>query len=58
MKNKAESLSSESSVPSVARSSVPPQQELNKIQQLEIMLESGEDFLIKIFNCSSATCLV
>ena len=48
MKNKAEKISAESSVPSVARSSLPPQQELNEIQQLEIMLESGE--------LSSATC--
>ena len=47
MENKAENLSAEASVPSVSKSSLPPQQKLNKIQRLEVMLESGENCLIK-----------
>ena len=48
MENKAENLSIEASVPSVSKSSLPPQQELNEIQWLEVMLESGEFFWLKI----------
>ena len=47
MENKAENLSAEASVPSVSKSSLPPRQKLNKIQRLEVMLESGENCLIK-----------
>ena len=47
MENKAENLSTEASVPSVSKNSLPPQQELNEIQWLQVMLESGEFFLIK-----------
>ena len=32
MENKAENLSTEASVPSVSKNSLPPQQELNEIQ--------------------------
>ena len=44
MENKAENLSTEASVPSVSKSSLPPQQELNEIQWLEVMLENGDFF--------------
>ena len=47
MENKAENLSDEASVLSVSKIYLPPQQELHEIQWLEVMLESGEDFLIK-----------
>ena len=47
MENKAENLSDEASVLSVSKSYLPLQQELHEIQWLEVMLESGEDFLIK-----------
>ena len=47
MENKTENLSTEVSVPSVSKSSLPPQQKLNEIQWLEVMLESGGFFLIK-----------
>ena len=44
MENKAENLSAEASIPSVLKSSLPLQQELNEIQRLEVMLEGVEDF--------------